>query len=317
MPTSQPLRIIYLGTPEFAVPPLQALLDHGEQVLAVITQPDRPRGRGKKLCPPPVKELALARGITVLQPGKIRTDDFLNEIAALKPELLVVAAYGRILPGPLLNLPPHGTINIHGSLLPAYRGAAPIQRAILEGERETGVTIMQMDEGMDTGDIILQRTLPIADDDTSASLAAKMAPLGAKALLEALELLKVGKLPRQKQDDDQATLAPLLCKTMAPIDWQRPAVEISRQIRALDPWPLARTTLNGHSLRLFKPQVADEPGGGEPGTVTVVQPENNRLGFATGKGCLLVTEIQREGGKRLPVADFLRGHPIKPGDRCQ
>ncbi|MFH7319160.1 methionyl-tRNA formyltransferase [Desulfurivibrio sp. D14AmB] len=309
------MRIIYLGTPEFAVPPLTALLEHGEEVVAVITQPDRPKGRGKKLSPPPVKELALAHKIPVLQPSKIRTPEFLAEIGALQPDLLVVVAYGRILPGPLLNLPPHGTINVHGSLLPAYRGAAPIQWAILNGDEETGVTIMQMDEGMDTGDILLQRRLAIKPDDTAASLAARMAPLGGTALVDALELLRAEALPPHKQDDAQATMAPLLCKTMAPIDWQRSARAISCQIRGLDPWPLARTNHDETTLRLFKPELAAEPAGAPPGTITMVQPNLNRLGIATGEGCLLVGELQREGGKRLAVSDFLRGYPLKLGDR--
>lgn len=309
------MRIIYLGTPEFAVPPLAALLEHGYEVITVITQPDRPKGRGKKLCPPPVKELALSRKIPVLQPSKIRTPEFLAEIAALKPELMVVAAYGRILPGPLLNLPPLGTINIHGSLLPAYRGAAPIQWAILNGERETGVTIMQMDEGMDTGAILLQRRLAIEPTDTSTSLAARMAPLGGSALLEALELLRVENLPPRRQDESRATMAPLLCKTMAPIDWSQSAAKISCLIRGLDPWPLARTSHGETALRLFKPEVAAEPAGAEPGTITMIQAERNRLGISTGDGCLLIGELQREGGKRLPVSDFLRGYPLKLGDR--
>lgn len=311
----RPYRIVYLGTPEFACAPLAALLEHGEEVVAVVCQPDRPKGRGKKLTPPPVKELALSRGIAILQPSKIRTPEFLDEIRKLQPDLLVVAAYGRILPGPLLNLPPLGTINVHGSLLPAYRGAAPIQWAILNGESETGVTIMQMDEGMDTGAILLQRPLAISPEDTTATLAARMARLGGQALIEALELLKIGKLPAIKQDESQATMAPLICKTMSPIDWRLPAAKISCLIRGLDPWPLARTTLHGEGIRLFKPEVAREPAGAEPGTITVVQPENQRLGIATGDGCLLISEIQREGGKRLPVGDFLRGHPLQLGQR--
>ncbi|MDF1614582.1 methionyl-tRNA formyltransferase [Desulfurivibrio dismutans] len=315
MSRSRPYRIIYMGTPEFAVAPLQALLDHGEEVVAVVCQPDRPKGRGKKLSPPPSKELAVGRGIPVLQPSNIKTKEFLEEIKSYQPDLLVVAAYGRILPGPLLNLPPLGTINIHGSLLPAYRGAAPIQWAILNGESETGVTIMQMDEGMDTGDILLQRRLAIAPDDTSGSLAAKMSQVGGRALVEALELLQAGQLPPVKQDDRLATTAPPLCKTMSNIDWSLSANQISCLIRGLDPWPLARTTLEGQGIRLFLPTTATEPAGAEPGTITMLQPEYDRLGIATGKGCLLVEEIQREGGKRLKISDFHRGHPLKSGQR--
>ncbi len=315
MSNNRPYRIVYMGTPEFALPPLEALLAHGEEVVAVVCQPDRPKGRGKKLTAPPLKELALRRGLPVLQPSKIRTPEFREEIRALKPDCLVVAAYGRILPGNLLNLPPLGTINVHGSLLPAYRGAAPIQWAIINGESETGVTIMQMDEGLDTGDILLQRSLAISPEDTSATLAARMAVLGGQALVEALELLKAGKLPAVKQDDKRATSAPPLSKTMSAIDWSLPADKISFLIRGLDPWPSAQTTLNGQGIRLFKPTVATEPAAAPPGTITVLKPENDRLGIATGDGCLLISEIQREGGKRLSVGDFIRGHPLQVGQR--
>lgn len=315
MSDNRPYRIIYLGTPDFAIPPLQALLDHGEEVVAVVCQPDRPKGRGKKLTPPPTKELALAQGIPVLQPDKIKSPEFLDELRAYKPDLLVVTAYGRILPAPLLNLAPLGAINVHGSLLPAYRGAAPIQWAIINGESETGVTIMQLDEGMDTGDILLQRRLDIAPDDTSGSLAEKMSQVGGRALVEALDLLKADQLIPIKQDDSQATTAPPLCKTMSDIDWSLPAAKISCLIRGLDPWPLARTTLEGRVTRLFRPEAAAEPAGGEPGTITMLQPEHNLLGIATGEGCLLVEEIQQEGGKRMSISDFHRGHSLKLGQR--
>ncbi|TBV79441.1 MAG: methionyl-tRNA formyltransferase [Desulfobulbaceae bacterium] len=311
----KPYRIVYLGTPEFALAPLQALVDHGEKVVAVICQPDRPKGRGKKLSPPPTKELASSLGIPVLQPNKVRTLEFFNKIQSFKPDCLIVAAYGRILPEPLLKLPPLGAINIHGSLLPAYRGAAPIQWAILNGESETGITIMQVEEDVDTGDILLQRRLVIAPDDTSGTLTAKMAILGATALVEALDLLRVGKLSPFKQDETQATPAPLLDKTMSKIDWHLPAAKISSLIRGLDPWPLAQTTLNAQKIRLFKPELAAEPAGGPPGTITMIQPRYNRLGIATGGGCLLIGEIQREGGKRLSISDFHRGQPLGLGQR--
>lgn len=315
MSNPRPYRIIYLGTPEFALAPLQALLDHGEEVVAVICQPDRPKGRGKKLTPPPTKELATRYGIPVLQPRQIKSPELLTEISSYHPDLLVVAAYGRILPDPLLKVAPLGTINVHGSLLPAYRGAAPIQWAILNGESETGVTIMQVVEEMDAGDILLQHRLAIAPDDTSGTLAARMSQLGAQALMEALELLKAGRLQPVRQDESQVTLAPPLCKTMSRIDWHLPAARISGLIRGLDPWPLARTTLDGQEMRLFRPEVAAEPAGGEPGTITVLQPEYDRLGIATGEGCLLVGEIQRAGGKRMSISAFHRGHPLTLGQR--
>lgn len=310
---SNPCRLIFMGTPDFAVPSLEALLNHGEEVAAVVCQPDRPRGRGRKVSPPPVKVLAEKHNLPVLQPTKIRTEEFLERIKSYKPDLIVVAAYGRILPGPLLSLPPLGTINVHGSLLPKYRGAAPIQWAILNGDRETGITIMQMDEGMDTGDILLPGKLTIAADDTAGSLAGKMADLGGRLLVEALEKLKAGTLHPRKQDDSRATLAPPLVKEQGIIDWRDSAWKISCQIRGLDPWPLAFTTLNGSWLRFFRPTVIEGPVAEPPGTL--LSADKHGLLIATGENCLQVKEIQREGGKRLSVDAFLRGHPLQPGIR--
>jgi len=300
-----------MGTPEFAVPSLKALLAHGENVVAVVTQPDRPKGRGRKLTPPPVKELALQEGLTVLQPTKIRTDEFLNGLREFSPDLIVVTAYGRILPGPLLNLPPLGTVNVHGSLLPKYRGAAPIQWAVINGEPETGITIMQMDEGMDTGDILLPGALPIAPDDTAGTLSVKMAELGGKLLVEALELLKAGKLIPRKQDESQATMAPPLTKELGCIDWSQSASAISCLIRGLDPWPTAYTYLDGKLLRLFRPRVIEDQVDQQPGTLCRADAEG--LLIATGKDYLLVREVQLEGAKRMPVDAFLRGRPLTPG----
>lgn len=298
-----------MGTPEFAVPTLQALLSHGEHVVAVVTQPDRPKGRGRKLTPPPVKELALPAGLPVLQPTKIKTEAFLKEIKSFSPDLIVVTAYGRILPGSLLHLPPLGTINVHGSLLPKYRGAAPIQWAIINGETETGITIMQMDEGMDTGDILLPGALPVEPDDTAGTLAVKMAALGGKLLVEALDLLKTGKLKPSKQDDSLATLAPPLSKEQGKIDWERSAAEISCLVRGLDPWPTAYTSLDGKFLRLFKPKVIEDQVDSLPGILCRADAEG--LLIATGKDYLLVEEVQLEGSKRMAVDAFLRGRPLK------
>ncbi len=302
-----------MGTPEFAVPTLQALLDHNENVVAVVTQPDRPKGRGRKLSLPPVKILAESHAIPVLQPTKIRTDDFLETIREFDPDLIVVAAYGRILPGPLLNLPPLGTINVHGSLLPKYRGAAPIQRAILNGEKETGITIMQMDEGMDTGDILLQKSLFIKKNDTSATLAAKMADLGGRLLIEAIDLLRKEKLQPEKQDDSLATDAPMLDKDEARIDWKKPAERISCLIRGLDPWPLAFTEHEGEWLRLFAPEVISGEPTEPPGTLC--RADRDGLMIATGHDYLLVREVQRQGGNRMTVDAFLRGRPLQTGIR--
>ncbi len=304
-------RIIFMGTPEFAVPTLQAMLDHGENIVAVVCQPDRPKGRGRKVQPPPVKILAEDRGIPVLQPTKIRTQEYLDELAGFKADLFVVTAYGRILPGSLLNLPPLGTINVHGSLLPKYRGAAPVQRAILEGETVTGITIMQMDEGMDTGDILLPGSLEIDPDDTSSSLAVKMAALGGELLVKALDLLRQDKLPPQKQDDALATDAPMLTKDEAAIDWHQSAHQISCQIRGLTPWPKAHTNLDGKWLRPFRPVVLQGEVTEEPGTLARI--DRDGLVIATGQGYLLIQDIQLEGKKSMPVDAFLRGHALETG----
>ena len=303
--------IIFMGTPEFAVPTLQALLDHGENVVAVICQPDRPKGRGRKVQPPPVKMLAEKHGITVLQPTKIRTEAFHNELLTYKPDLFIVTAYGRILPESLLSLPPLGTINVHGSLLPKYRGAAPVQRAILNGDGQTGITIMQMDAGMDTGDILLPKTMPIQADDTSSTLAVKMSALGGQLLVQALDLLREDKLPPTIQNNDFATDAPMLTKDEAPIDWYHSATQISCQIRGLDPWPKATTTLGKKWLRPYKPVVLDAPTSQPPGTIIHVSKEG--ISVATGDGVLQFHEIQLEGKKRMAVDAFILGYQLQAG----
>jgi len=304
----QPLRILFLGTPAFAVPALQGLLDHGERLVGVVTQPDRPKGRSRTPLAGPVKELALQAGLPVLQPTKIRTPEFQQQLTSLAPDLAVVVAYGRILPASLINLPRLGTINVHGSILPLYRGAAPIQWAIIRGETETGVTIMQMDEGLDTGAILHIEKLAIKEDDTAGSLADKMAALGAGALIRALDLLRAGRLQPRKQDDRQATLAPPLEKEAGQIEWRKSAAEIGCLIRGLDPWPGTATSFAGKRLRLFRPHPVPVAPQEEPGTIVRVDDEG--LLIATGEGCLLVEEVQLEGGRRMKVADFRRGHPV-------
>lgn len=308
-----PLRILFMGTPDFAVPALQALLDGPDTVIGVVCQPDRKKGRGKKLQAPPVKVLAQEAGLPVLQPTSIRTDAFLDEISTLQPDLIVVAAYGKILPGSLLNFPPMGTVNVHGSLLPKYRGAAPIQWALINGEAETGVTIMQMDEGMDTGDILLPEKLPITDEDTAGTLFDKLSRLGGKTLLEAIALLKEGKLPPIKQDDALATEAPMLTKEQGHIDWDRPARELHCLLRGLDPWPSAYGFLSGKRFRFFKPEVITRNGSESPGTICRADKEG--LLVACGKDNLLIREIQPEGKKRMSVAACLCGSPFGPGDQ--
>ncbi len=299
-----------MGTPEFAVSSLQALLDSRHEVVAVVTQPDRPRGRGRKLTAPPIKDLALKAGLPVLQPTAIKTAEFREELAGYQADVFAVTAYGRILPGPLLNLPAMGTINVHGSLLPKYRGAAPVQWAILNGETEAGVTIMQMNEGLDTGDILLPGAIPIAADDTAATMAVKLAELGGRLLVEALDKLQGGELKAQPQDESLATEAPPLTKEQGQIDWFEPALAISCRIRGLDPWPSAYTVLNGKRLRLFKPEIVSHPDTNEPGTIC--KADKNGLLIATGLEYLLIKEVQLEGSKRMAVGPFLQGHKLEP-----
>jgi methionyl-tRNA formyltransferase len=309
-------RIVFMGTPQFAVPSLKVLLDRGENVVCVVTQPDRPKGRGRKIMMPPVKELALKASIPFLQPESIRGDEFLAELRQYHPDIIGLTAYGNILPENIINLPPLGTINVHGSLLPKYRGAAPIQWALINGETETGITIMQMDKGVDTGDILLQEKLPIGPEDTAGSLSGKLAELGGKALGAALDLLRLDRLNPTQQNNNLASLAPLLNKEDGLVNWLHSAVQISCQIRGLDPWPTTYTTLSGKRLRLFSPEVADKSlclgcSISEPGIICTANRDG--LLITTGDGCLLIKEIQAEGSRRMSVEAFLSGHTIQSG----
>lgn len=307
-----PLRILFMGTPDFAVPSLQALISGPEQVVAVVCQPDRKKGRGRKLLPPPVKKTAVEAGLPVLQPENIRTDAFRAQVGALRPDLIIVVAYGKILPPALLSLPPMGAINVHGSLLPKYRGAAPIQWAVLNGEQQTGVTIMQMDEGMDTGDILYPVAIPIKENDTAGTLFDKLAALGGQALAEALELLKKGALTPQPQNDAGASHAPMLTKEQGHIDWNQPAERIHCTIRGLDPWPSAYGFIHQKRFRFFAPEVVHKAAAEPPGTVC--RADDQGLLVATGKDYIRIREIQPEGKKRMTVQACLCGTPIVPGD---
>jgi methionyl-tRNA formyltransferase len=308
-------RIVFMGTPEFAVPSLKVLLDKGENIVCVVTQPDRPKGRGRKILPPPVKEFALQAAIPVLQPGRVRGDDFHAELRKFEPDIIALTAYGNILPGNIINLPPLGTINVHGSLLPKYRGAAPVQWALINGETETGITIMQMDEGIDTGDILLQDRIPIEPADTAGTLSVKLAALGGAVLGKALDLLRLDKLKPVQQDEKQASLAPLLNKKDGLVDWSQSATEISCLMRGLDPWPTTYTTLSGRRLRLFSPEVVDkhpcQKNFSEPGIVC--RADRHGLLVSTGRGCLLIKEVQPEGSRRMDVHAYISGRPILPG----
>lgn len=308
--TDRIFRIIFMGTPDFSVPALQGLIDGPDQVVAVVTQPDRPKGRGKKLSPPPIKVLAESAAIPVLQPTKIKTTEFEDELRSYKPDLFVVVAYGRILPANILTLPPLGCINIHGSLLPRHRGAAPIQWAILAGDKEAGVTIMEMDVGMDTGAILLPTAIPVASDETAGSLFTKLSDLGGTTLLQALNLLRQDKLPPVKQDHSLATEAPPLKKEDGSIDWTQSAQELHNFIRGMDPWPTAYSFLNSKRFRFFSPELHDTPTDQEPGSI--IEANRHGLLLATGDGALLVREIQPEGKKRMSVEAYLCGQPLEP-----
>jgi methionyl-tRNA formyltransferase len=306
-------RIIFMGTPDFAVPTLIQLLHSDHQVVAVVTQPDKKKGRGKKLASPPVKEVAEQADIPVLQPTKIKTEEFLSELKSYTPDLIVVVAYGRILPKSIFTLPPLGCINVHGSLLPKHRGAAPIQWAIIAGDSKAGVTIMQMNEGMDTGDVLLRAEVDVALDETAGSLFIKLASLGAETLVTALTKLQNDDLSPQKQDHENATKAPPLNKEMGLIDWSKSAEELQCLIRGLDPWPSAYTYLDGKRYRLFSPKVVHKDSEKPAGTVLLA--DNNGLLITTGSNALLVGELQPEGKKRMSVEAFLCGHPVPKGSR--
>jgi methionyl-tRNA formyltransferase len=304
-----PYRIVFMGTPEFAVPTLEALHHSRHTVAAVVTQPDRPKGRGRRLTPPPVKHAAHNLGYRVIQPESIKEDAFWEAIQRLEPDLFVVVALGQILPAPLLALPPHGAINVHASLLPRLRGSAPIQWAIINGDAETGVTTMQMDTGMDTGDMLLKAKTPIGDTDTAQSLHDRWAPRGADLLIQTLE--RLGRLRPEPQDPQEATLAPLLSKKDGRVDWRRSAVEIDRLVRGLTPWPGAYTFCQDRRLRLYRTRPLPFEAPAAPGTI--VQGFADELSVATGGGILSVLEIQGASGKRLAVKDFLCGCDLCPG----
>jgi len=306
--------IVFMGTPDFSVPCLETLHRSRHRVVQVVTQPDRPKGRGRRVYPPPVKTTALKLGLPVIQPEKIKTAEFIETLSRLHPDLMVVVAYGRILPKAVLEIPAAGCINVHASLLPRYRGSAPIHWAIINGETETGITTILMDQGMDTGDILLTATEPISPDDTSATLHDRLSNLGAKVLEETLDRMADRRLTPMSQMHDQATLAPMLKKEDGRIDWHQPAKVISDRIRGMNPWPGTFTFYDNKRLKIFKAVAL--PAAGKtvtPGTVVPGFPDELRV--ATGNGLLSVLEIQGESGNRLTISEFLRGHPIPAGTR--
>lgn len=301
------MRILFAGTPPFAAAALEALADAGHDLVGVLTQPDRPAGRGMKLAPSAVKQAALARGLPVLQPASLKTPEAQAELAALNADVMVVAAYGLILPQAVLDLPRLGCLNIHASLLPRWRGAAPIQRAILAGDTETGITIMQMDAGLDTGAMLTQTPVPIRDTDTAASLHDTLAAAGARAIVAALE--NPSALVPQAQDAREATYAAKLGKEEAQLDWRQPADALARAVRAYNPAPGAWTLLDGAPLKIWAAEAV--AGAGQPGTLLRAGAE--QLVVACGSGALALRTVQPAGGKRMPAAAFLAGRPLAPG----
>ncbi len=312
------MRIIFMGTPDFSVPALKALAGAGHQVVLCVTQPDRQKGRGKHVSFPPVKEAALSLGIPVLQPERIKDAVWQEELKKYPADIGVVIAYGQILPKSILTLPALGCVNVHASLLPKYRGASPIQQSIIDGENVTGVTVMQMDEGLDTGDMIAKVRVPIGEDETGGSLHDKLALAGAKLLLEALEDLEKGKALFEKQKNEDATYVGMLKKESGRIDWSKSAAEIQRLVRGLNPWPSAYTGLQGKTLKIWEAKVLPEPGDESrekepslPGQI--VRLEKDAITVATGSGYLQITSLQLEGKKRMDAGAFLRGYALSPG----
>lgn len=304
-----------MGTPEFSVKTLEKIIEAGHEVLAVVTQPDKPKGRGKAMTYPAVKEKALEQNIPVYQPLKVREESFIEILKELNPDVIVVVAFGQILPKSVLDLPRYGCINVHASLLPKYRGSAPIQWTVINGEKETGVTIMYMAEGIDTGDMILKGAIPIAEDETGGSLHDKLSVLGAELLVQALTQLESGTAIREVQDDSLSNYVIRLDKALGHIDYSKPAEEIERLIRGLNPWPSAYSFLDGKNMKVWKADVVSCSETGRPGEVILVTKDS--IIIQTGKDALSLQEIQLEGKKRMNVIDFLRGYPIEVGTKFE
>ena len=309
------MNIVFMGTPDFAVPCLQALIDNGENVQAVFTQPDKPKGRGYKMLPPPVKSLALTYNIPVYQPLSLKkgedAENALNILKDLSPDLIIVVAYGKILPKEILELPKYYCINVHASLLPRYRGAAPIQWCVLNGEKETGVTTMLMAEGLDTGDMLLKESVAIGDDETASELHDRLSAVGAELLIKTISAVNVGTITREKQEDSLSNYASMITKDMCPIDFSLPAQQIHNKIRGLSASPCAATMLNGKRLKIFKSTMSDKKKY-DLAAGTVVNEKDFTVVCGDGY-TVTFTEVQSEGGKRMKVSDFLRGNHIEKG----
>ncbi len=306
------MKIIFMGTPDFSVPTLEALLASEHEVAAVVTQPDKPKGRGKEIHMSPVKECALKHNIPVYQPIRARDEAFIEEMRALHPDAMVVIAFGQILPKSLLKLPKYGCINIHASLLPKYRGAAPIQWAVINGDEETGITTMLMDVEMDTGDMLEKTVVRLNPDETGGSLFDRLSLLGGDLILSTLNKLEKGEITPQPQEHEKATYVKKISKSMGDIDWTMDAVSIERLVRGLNPWPSAFTRLNGKMLKIWEARVLEDPKKQAP-CGSVISADADGLKVQTGKGILCITSLQIEGKKRMDTAAFLRGYPVEPG----
>jgi len=303
------MRIVFMGTPDFSVPVLESLVKAGHQVVGVVTQPDKPKGRGKAVLMTPVKEKALEYEIPVYQPVKVRDPEFVEILKGLNPDIMVVVAFGQILPKSVLDIPKFGCVNVHASLLPRYRGAAPIQWVVIDGEKESGVTTMMMDVGLDTGDMLEKAVVVLEPDETGGSLHDKLSALGAKLIISTLQKIEDGTIVRTPQTDENTCYAKMLKKSMGDIDWTMDAVAIERLIRGLNPWPSAYTKWNGKTLKIWKAQVLEEEYEGTCGEV--VYTDKNSLYVKTGKGTLALKELQPEGKKRMEIDAFLRGYPVE------
>lgn len=307
------MKVIFMGTPDFAVGTLEEIVAAGHEVVLAVTQPDKPKGRGKEMQFPPVKEAALSHGIEVYQPKRIRESECVAHLAKYQPDIIIVAAFGQILTKEILDMPKYGCINVHASLLPKYRGAAPIQWAVINGDPVSGVTIMRMDTGIDTGDMIDKVEVELAEDETGGSLFDRLAAEGAKLCVKTMEKIENETAVYTKQNEEEATHTRMISKQMGKIDWNMGAVEIERLIRGLNPWPSAYTSLNGKSLKVWKASVID--GGDKEQAATVVKVDRKSLWVQTGCGILSLDEVQLEGKKRMMTADFLRGYQIVEGEK--
>lgn len=302
------MKVVFMGTPDFSVPCLQAIIDEGHEVVAVITQPDKPKGRGKKMSMPPVKELALKYDIEVYQPQRVKTQEFVDILKDINPDVIIVVAFGQILSKDILDIPKYGCINVHASLLPKYRGAAPINWVIINGEKTTGVTTMYMDVGLDTGDMILKKEMNIGIEETAGELHDKMMYVGADVLKDTLRLIENNNAPREKQNDDESSYAPIMDKNLGNINWSKKCEEIYNLIRGTNPWPSAYTKYNGETMKIWKSEILDKESNNNPGTILKVDKEGVQV--ATGDKIILLKEIQMPGKRRMSIEDYIKGNDI-------